>query len=422
MSEFRETGGLKNPPGRLYASAMIPYFLALADDLTGALEVGAAFAEAGIESSVSTECEFEAAACAGATPGLVIDTETRHLDARKAFERVQALAAAAAAAGVRFQLKKTDSTLRGNVAAELSGLAAALAPTPLIYLPAYPQLRRTVRDGILYVDGRPVSRTEFGADRLNPVSESHIPTLLAAAGSPMKVVALRPQEIDRARDAAIYVIDGETDADVHSCAEALADRIERFALAGPAGPARRFARAITRRGYVPRTRSVAQSRVTSRTALIINGSLHPVSESQVRHAVAAGAPVAGPDDVPAAVRQSRWVVLETAAHGQEDGLDVARTLGRTVAGILRRTAVDALVVFGGDTLFGIVAALGFPVLRSVGEVFPGVAAARISGAALADSLPGRVHDLVVVSKAGGFGGEDVLARIRGRLLKDDGAG
>ena len=67
---------------------------------------------------------------------------------------------------------------------------------------------------------------------------------------------------------------------------------------------------------------------------------------------------------------------------------------------------DALVVFGGDTAFEILRALECTVLRPVGEIVPGVPLSRIS-------YDGR--DLIIMTKAGGFGPVDILATIRSLL-------
>ncbi len=58
--------------------------LAVADDLTGALEVGARFAEHGLEATVVTGGEMPAARVA------VVDTETRHVGVEAAAAAVRA--------------------------------------------------------------------------------------------------------------------------------------------------------------------------------------------------------------------------------------------------------------------------------------------------------------------------------------------
>src|ERR1039458_4252556 len=109
--------------------------LVLADDLTGALEVGAKFAASGVAAQVGTAPALlprdlhAAAGCFG------VDTETRHSDAAEAARRVYEFAHAAYNEGFSHVYKKTDSTLRGNIAAELAALSEAFAGAPLLYVP-----------------------------------------------------------------------------------------------------------------------------------------------------------------------------------------------------------------------------------------------------------------------------------------------
>src|SRR5882762_6252805 len=94
-----------------------------------------------------------------ATGALEIDTETRQQSDERARAVVRSIAMRAKESGVAHIYKKTDSTLRGPIAAEFRGLLDVWPELPLVYAPAYPALGRTVRSGVLYVDGRPVSET-----------------------------------------------------------------------------------------------------------------------------------------------------------------------------------------------------------------------------------------------------------------------
>ncbi|RPI16629.1 MAG: hypothetical protein EHM65_03510, partial [Acidobacteriales bacterium] len=87
--------------------------LAIADDTTGALEVGAQFAADGVRSLVTVKLRL-----AGEAAALVVDTQTRHAHAARARHRAAQIAAMAREAGIPYLYKKTDSTLRGNIAAE----------------------------------------------------------------------------------------------------------------------------------------------------------------------------------------------------------------------------------------------------------------------------------------------------------------
>src|SRR4051812_25271798 len=144
-----------------------PEILVLADDLTGALESGAAFAQRGIEGQVAL---LKAPQIAKRV--LVVDTETRHVAASEAASCVTEFAGGAKA---RLIYKKTDSTLRGNIRAELDALSVR---GPVLYVPAYPQLGRTLRHGCLHVHDVPVEQTAFALDPIHPVLHGNIAVLL----------------------------------------------------------------------------------------------------------------------------------------------------------------------------------------------------------------------------------------------------
>lgn len=325
--------------------------LGLADDLTGALETGAKF-----DVPVTTGLSIPARESA-----IVIDTETRHVAPREASARVEILAREARERGVRLLYKKTDSTLRGNIGAELGALLRVFAGARIHYAPAYPALGRTVRDGVLHVHGVPVSQTSFARDPLDPIRESHIPSLLAAqCGQP-----------------GIVVYDGETEEDVRAVARLLTGLPPPVLAAGPAALA----------GYLGSAAPAPRWPVLA-TALVINGSLNEVSVRQMEYAEEHGLP--------------GWTILRSDVSGSA-GLDRATRVGDAVRKLLESGGPGAVVVFGGDTAFGILAALGSPLVRPLGEILPGVPVSRVE-------LPGRT--LHLITKAGGFGPPDLLVRLR----------
>ena len=366
--------------------------LALADDLTGALETGAKFAAAGIDAVVTTLPAVEPLA-----EVVVVDTETRHLPPAEAAAAVHALALDARRCGVDFIYKKTDSTLRGNIGAELGALMAAWPGAPLVYAPAYPRLGRTVCEGVLRVDGVPVAETAFARDRLNPIRESYIPRLLAPSCGDVRLAA--PAALAGPLAAGLYVVDGESDADIRASARAVVGQGGCLA-AGPAALAECIARLVE----APREARPPWPRIAR--ALVINGSLHELSLRQVACARAAGWESAAPADAARHGDSSPWLILECPAGLDADPIEHSRKLGDIVAGVLGPAAPDALVVFGGDTAFGILTALGCTRLRPLGEVLPGVPISRGTAA-------GRGFWLL--TKAGAFGTASVLVDLRKML-------
>jgi uncharacterized protein YgbK (DUF1537 family) len=80
--------------------------------------------------------------------------------------------------------------------------------------------------------------------------------------------------------------------------------------------------------------------------------------------------------------------------------------------LLTEFPFDALIVFGGDTAYTIVDALGNPALQMIGEVVEGIPVCKIEAAELGSTLGARDRDLYLVTKAGSFGQPEVLSDIR----------
>ena len=299
--------------------------LALADDLTGALEVGAAFSSAGLVSLVTLDRRMNLDELEESIRVLVIDTESRHLSAAGAYSVVQALAGAAHAREVPRLFKKTDSTLRGNIASELAALVDACPDSPMLYAPAYPRMGRTVRDGILYVDGTPAGESSFSRDELNPVRESSILALLGAGDFQVPILSVRPEMLRESLPAGVYVVDGKDEEDLRIAARFFAAS-RRFRLAaGPAGFAHCLAQALNPAGLAPAAWPGIES------CIVVNGSRHPASTAQVQHARSAGWPAAFPAG--ARLVQCGWSILDHPPTEAETALEFAERLGRLVGEI-----------------------------------------------------------------------------------------
>jgi uncharacterized protein YgbK (DUF1537 family) len=324
--------------------------LALADDLTGALEAGALLAQAGLPATVTLDPER-------AGELLVIDTETRHASAAGA----RALHRRIAQRHTGRIYKKTDSTLRGNIAAELAGLADARPGAVIEYVPAYPRVGRTVRDGLLYVDGVPLAETAFAHDPLNPVRSCSVKELV------VDVPAVR-------------VWDAETDEDLARIGSAIGDAP---IVASPAGFIPYWAAALAG----PRTAPEPLPAIES--CVLVCGSLHPRSREQAAHAAAAG-----------------WAVIvsEERRPGEE-----AQTAARLADQAADRMPVDAFIVFGGDTARAILRRFQCTDIQPLAELLPGVPISRIH----VDGRP-----LILITKAGGFGPPDLISRIHATLKRN----
>ena len=151
--------------------------LIIADDFTGALDTGVQFAAHGIRTQVVVDPQVDFSDHDAKV--LVVDTETRHLPPKEAYDVVSRLTRRAKEAGVSYIYKKTDSALRGNIGAELSAVLEAGGDRQMPFFPAFPQIGRITREGVHYVDGVPVTDSPFGRDPFEPVKHAVVTELIA---------------------------------------------------------------------------------------------------------------------------------------------------------------------------------------------------------------------------------------------------
>jgi D-threonate/D-erythronate kinase len=335
------------------------WILAIADDLTGALETGAKFADCGLAVRVTVEVLVSAVPDVQV---LVINTESRHLPAMEAARIIHEAAVSASRFSPWLIYKKTDSTLRGNIRPEFRALQEVFSDRALIYAPAYPEMGRTVKDGRLLLWGVPVHETTFAADLRNPVYESDIRVLL--------------------NDLAVHILDGESSVDVREAARLVMTCETPPVAAGPAALAEALAERIrSPEGKKHRWPSVSR-------CLVVNGSLHPASVGQIALARKSG------------FFSANWKHLDCDVRGA--GSERAAETGERVRRLLDSSPVEALIVFGGDTTSGIHRALGAFAFEPYGEIVPGVPLSLCGG-------------MFWITKAGGFGEPDILYQIRKRL-------
>jgi uncharacterized protein YgbK (DUF1537 family) len=313
--------------------------------------------------------------------------------------------------------KKMDSTLRGAAAAELAGLLEATGHSQVLLAPALPEQRRTVRDGVLHVGGRPAGEGPLAQDPAFPPTGSSVLALAGAGGLhpvasiPLATVRRGPDAVRGRRLATIrtLVADAETDADLAAVASAVVDG--SCLLAGSAGLAAALA---ARLGPGGRPEPGGPAAVLQRPLLVVAGSLHPATRLQLEGLVARGVGGvwlregdAGDPPGPRAP-DGDWFV---ASHPPEPGPAIgareamAARLAAVARGALsvRPDRFRTLLLTGGETAVAVCRALEAPGIRLVGELERGLAVGRLAR--------GPWQGLPVVTKAGGFGSADTLVRI-----------
>ena len=208
--------------------------LVIADDFTGALDAGVQLSSAGASTKVIVSSfPSEIGNIHGECEVLVIDAETRHLKPKEAWGIVHGLVDWAVQSGIHTIYKKTDSALRGNIGAELEAVLSASGEKQLIFAPAFPKLHRITKAGIHYINGLPVSESDFGKDPYEAVTSSSVSEVLAktstAPSFSVTTDSLLPSE------SGILVFDVSSDPDFKKIADALPPCNRVRLLAGCAG-------------------------------------------------------------------------------------------------------------------------------------------------------------------------------------------
>ncbi|TVR85322.1 MAG: four-carbon acid sugar kinase family protein, partial [Spirochaetaceae bacterium] len=337
--------------------------------------------------------------------------------------------------------KKVDSTLRGNISEEIAALASVFPERSFLVAPAFPSQGRTTQDGICLVHGIPLDQTDFARDPLNPAQNAYIPAILRHDALDPSVVdprslhqwaisaSLHNETKARAntpRNTSVAVADAATEADLELIASVWREHSRTVIPVGSAGLASHlFAGPTSERANV----------TLPGPLLLVNGSLNPVALRQTEQAIESGFVDIVLNELPseaeiatkivAQLEDGKNVCLRTILNRSEltDWKDafirwcsaqelqveyplhemLPMVFGQVINSVVRKVMPGGLVVFGGDTVLGIMNSMGVSALYPVTELFPGIVVSTVDAATVSPPL---------VTKAGGFGGADLVDRIR----------
>jgi uncharacterized protein YgbK (DUF1537 family) len=131
----------------------------IADDFTGAAEIGGIAIRQGFKTLIDTNLMGPYG-----TDVLIIATNTRAESPEQAKKTINRLTAQLMQLQPEFIYKKIDSVLRGNVAAELLEQIKVSDKNRALIVPSNPSLNRIIKDGIYYYNGAPLDRSNFAAN------------------------------------------------------------------------------------------------------------------------------------------------------------------------------------------------------------------------------------------------------------------
>ena len=411
--------------------------LLIADDFTGALDTGIQFAGRGISTEVFAD-DKDFAGYTGDADVLVVNTNTRNSDAEEAYGRVRKAVRSGIEAGANCFYKKTDSALRGNIGSELQAVldevsnASGGNSCAIQFIPALPDMNRITRGGIHYIDGVPAAESEFARDKYSPVTKSSVKEIIEEQSDACVYIH---EDRHVGNEYGIHVYDAETAEDLRIIAEGLEQRNAYTIMAGCSG----FA------GVVPELLGLSgnSSRKTEFIPglIAVCGSTNKVTRDQIDYAGNHG--FAHINMTPDQTLDFSWksgadaerlvqscmgqfsstgrLVIDTndavsgrtAQYADLHGLDadqirngISDTLGWLLREMLDRGTRATIMLTGGDTLLGFLRNSGTMQLTPVCELDTGVVLSYLNYAGV---------DYPVISKSGGFGRHDLIARLADKI-------
>jgi len=385
----------------------------IADDLTGAVDAAAAFAHRGFRAVVVLDprclrsprgmgfpplLKWDTGGKPGPPQIVALCTHSRHDTPDAARRKVRRACGQLRQGGYSLLFKKLDSTVQGNVVAEVEAARAGGGFAAALVCPAHPVQGRRVRGAVLHVRGA-------GTVHLGERFRAQGLRASGAIEAPMSVA-----KISRAfaRGNRFLLAHATTERELGLLVRAVRQSKHRVLLAGSAGMAGILAKQMARGRPVAGEFQVSSLKFhpSAQATLIIAGSNNPVTKRQLEKLVAqTRAAVFVLDrftgkDAAAALASGRNVVILVPVHRQPDRM-ILRQLG-TLAPLFRSRLIGSLVLTGGDTAALVCRGLRPLAIAIGGEIVPGIAWGRLVG--------GLAGGLAVCTKPGGFGGDQSLAR------------
>ncbi len=413
----------------------------IADDLTGALDTGVQFSKKNMSTIVTTDLNFNFEDICKEADVVVVDTESRHIPAAEAKERVKSVLSKFNKKEIRFFYKKTDSTLRGNLGSEVEGFMEGLNINEVSFIPAFPSGKRTVKDGVLYVNNVKLAETQFAMDILNPVTDSFIPDIIKKQSDinvKLKDINEEFSPLDD-KEKHIYIFDSENMEDMENIGKILYNKNKLNYTIGNAG----FAEILTH--YIKSDTKKEEIILEDDRILFVCGSVNITSLKQCKYAEKIGYCsdslkfgniisedyknsdnyITDKEYFKEKINNNKKFLLRTSdsedvikkaiEYTEKNSIsmedltsNIANSTGQLVSDLIREHEIRNLIIFGGDTLMGILKNIGCQYIIPVSEIFPGVVFTRAVGKDTA---------INVITKAGGFGEESIIERINEFLEK-----
>lgn len=417
--------------------------LIIADDFTGSNDAGVQLVNKGMTVNVFFDwqnadfCEKQSDDVKSPNSVMVVNTESRATSIQEAQKRIKTVINNHKK--MQQCYKKIDSTLRGNIGAEIEALLDNTQYKVALVIPAFPKMKRTTKNGKCYINGIELINTEFASDPKTPIYSSNIKACIeqqtAYLCEEIYLATVRNQKLKQhiealiSKNCKIIVIDAENDQDLQSILEQISPIQKQVLLVGSAGLIDFFPLA-------PKQQTKTLKPTNKNPLLVIAGSMSEVTQQQINYIIKQDnnwkiIDIVITDLLPnfPEIKLSTYIkqiqqVLDRQQHcivrtssnmtdrhkieqycqqyqvtRTELGEQICQALGLLV----NHLQFDNLFLTGGDVAISVAKSLGAIGFRIEGEVSVGVPYGKL--------ISEKNLDYRVFTKAGGFGTQDIFLKI-----------
>lgn len=361
----------------------------IADDLTGAAEIGGIALRHGLRVVMDTRVHKDTD-----TDVLVIATDSRSKPVEEARALVSEITHRLLALGPEAIFKKTDSLLRGHVAEELLAQMGVSGKRRALLIPANPVLNRTVRDGIYYAGDVPLNESDLADAARKKIEAADVLHLIGKKFSAVtKVISVN----DAMPQKGLVIGNTVSESDL----DAWASRLDGETI--PAGSGG-FFNAVLKNRVAKTHRRRQDDLVVGKKIIYVCGSAFPLSKASVAEARTKGQYVSympetifcgdtnkeavmneWANDIAGALQEEGKVIIAVDVLSCNDRADLSNQIKQAMASVIQRvmqqTQVNELVIEGGATASSIIDKLHFERFYPSQELAQGVLRMKVQEAA-----------------------------------------
>jgi uncharacterized protein YgbK (DUF1537 family) len=417
-------------------------YVVIADDLTGANATGSLLKKLKLKTVTLMDCTDRSCVNRFQSDATVCSTDSRGMTQEEAYDKVFATVQNLKDDGVKVYNKRIDSTLRGNLGAEIDAILDGLEDNRIaVIVPAFPDAQRIAVGGYLLVNGMPLQESDAAKDPKKPINTSIIEDLVKEQTKyeigtiKLDIVCAGQEAIKKSiieiseKGKRLIILDAVTNNDLDNIAKALVETGIKFVTID-SGP---FTAAVTKEyerlgqdlvknkkvlmaiGSITNTTKVQLERVTSdldafKVDIITERLINEVDEREAEISRVVGEIVSNQNEgrvlcvaIDSINPDTRVNLDEVALVKNTTKESLSLIINDSIAEISSRILkavpdINGIFSSGGDISVGVCKKFKSAGLELIGEVIPLAAYGKLIG--------GDFPELSIVSKGGMVGDVD----------------